>query len=120
MIKIYHNTCEVVIIENFSGINEEGIDKLVIDIYNSAESVHKIFDNISNLIEQTSDYYQTDNGDELRKKFNNFKINFDIINDKLLKYADGLASIKMKYQDLSFDVATNVKTNTDDISEEFK
>lgn len=110
----------MIVIENFSGINEEGLDKIILDIYNSTESIHKIFDNISDSIEQTSEYFQTNVGEEFRIKFDNYKINFNLIHEKLLKYAENLANVKMKYQDLSVDVAKDVKISADNISEQFK
>lgn len=107
-------------IETFSAINEDGLDKLVLDIYNSAEMVHKIFDNVNELIQQTSDFYQTNISEKFRMKYNDFKINFELVNKKLLGYADELASIKMKYQDLSFGVSQDIKTNMNNISNDFK
>lgn len=90
-------------IENIKGINEEGLDILIKEFYNSIETINKTFTNINDLIVETKEYFKCDNADLLRNKFDEFKINFDKINNKLLSYSDYLVNVKIKYQNLNIE-----------------
>ena len=87
-----------------NGINEEGLDKLILDIYNYAENLHKVFNDIENIIDELDDFYQDDTCITMKNKFNDFKKNLDIAYNKLIKSATYLSNIKMYYQDLNIDI----------------
>ena len=89
-------------------------------MYNYSEKIYQLFKDINDLIDQTSLYYKSETGDQFRRKFENFKINFEIVNNKLNQYIDELASVKMKYHDLSFDIYRKMKNNMNDLNYEFK
>lgn len=103
-----------------SGINEEGLDKLILDIYNYAESMHKVFNNIENIIDDTNNFYQDETGINMRVKFSDFKKNLDIAYDKLIKNASYLANVKMYYQDMSIDIGNKLKVNENNIIDEVR
>ena len=103
-----------------SGINEEGLDKLILDIYNYAESMHKVFNNIENTIDDTNNFYQDETGINMRVKFNEFKKNLDIAYDRLIKNATYLSNIKMYYQDMSADIGNKLKVNENNIIDEVR
>lgn len=103
-----------------NGINEEGLDKLIIDIYNYAESVHKVFNNIENIIDDTNNFYQDETYLNVKNKFNDFKKNLDIAYNKLIKSATYLSNIKMYYQDLNIDIGNKLKANESNIIDEIR
>ena len=101
-----------------SGINEEGLDKLILDIYNYAENLHKVFNDIENIIDELDDFYQDDTCITMKNKFNDFKKNLDIAYNKLIKNASYLSNIKMYYQDLNIDIGNKLKVNENNIIDE--
>lgn len=103
------------IIVNYSGINEEGLDNLILDIYNYAEMCNKTFMNIQDLVSNTSLYYINDTGDSFRRKIDDMMVSFNDVNNKLLGYTNYLTNIKMKYQDVNVDVVKNISDGTDQI-----
>lgn len=105
----------MIYIEKINGINEEGLDLLIKEFYNSIEAVNKVFVNVSDLIVGTNDYFKCDNGDLLRKRFDEFKMNFGKINKKLLSYSDYLANVKITYQNLNIDSNKNINDKENEI-----
>lgn len=104
-------------IKDFSGINEEGIDKLIQDIYNCAENIHKAIQTITDSIDQTDDALITDLAEEIRLKYDNNKVIFQNISEKIERYNDVLLSAKIRYQNLNTDIVTKLKSE-DKIKEE--
>lgn len=109
----------MIIIKNINGINEEELDKLIIDIYNRGESIHKCFDNINNYMENINDYVDSDVIDELKNKYNNYRINLKKVYDMVIKCADELNDVKYKYNDLNVEISDNLIKNKDNIGDEF-
>lgn len=91
------------------------MDLLIKDIYNYAEVIGKTFVNINELVLNTSEYYNDDSGDLFRKKFESLSVIFDDISSKLLNYTNYLANVKIKYQDSSIDLKSNIIKDTDNI-----
>ncbi len=104
-------------INNISGINEEGIDKLIHDIYNCADNINKSINNISNDIDQTSYIFQMSLADEMRSKYDYNRLRIQNIYEQIERYNSYLLEIKSKYQDLDFNIVNEIKKS--DIKEEY-
>ena len=61
---------------NEVGINLDSIDKLILDIYNYAERVNKTLNQISDVVDQTKNFYACESADNYRNKFNSPKVNW--------------------------------------------
>lgn len=102
---------------NISGINEEGIDKLIYDIYNCYENIHKELENIYDYIDKTEFVFKNDIADKMRFKIDSNKIRIQNVFYKIEKYIDILLNVKMKYQDINIEITNKLK-NDDIIKEE--
>lgn len=107
-------------INNYSGINEEGLDKIVIDFYNYIESIKKIFDNINEISDNLESNFQSECGDELKKKIDGIRVSFLYAQDKLKRYADELSNVKLKYQDFSSDLSSSITKSSENLENDFK
>ena len=105
----------MIYINNISGINEDGINNVINDIYNCAENIHKNIELISDSIDLSKEFFKNDVGDSMRIKYENSKANLNIIYERILHYTDILTSVKMKYQDLNFNVTKQIQNNADKI-----
>lgn len=93
---------------NEIGINLDSIDKLILDIYNYAEKVSKTLNEISDVVDNTKKNYCCDEADSYRKKFNDFKTNFKVVNNNLISYAEDLIKLKNRYQNMSDDMTQSI------------
>lgn len=105
---------------NIIGINEEGLDKVVLDFYNYIEIINKKFIEISDIVEKLNNDFQSDCGTELLRKMNNSITLFEEVNTKLTNYADELSNVKMKYQDVSSNIANDTIKHSNDLSSDIK
>lgn len=105
---------------NISGINEESLDKLVLNFYNYIETIDKNFDNISDVIEKLESSYNSDCINELLKKMSNSQNLFKQVNNKLFNYVNELSDIKLKYQDISDNITTIIRKKEDILTDDFK
>ena len=80
-----------------NGVNESKLDKHIMEIYESADRINKIFVKISALVNDTSNYFVCETADSFRKKFENVKSNFSIVNSNVLEYANDLVKVKNNY-----------------------
>lgn len=103
---------------NEVGINVDTIDKLILDIYTYAEKVSKTLNQICDVVEQTKTFYQCDDADVYRNRFNLFKSNFNVVNINLKSYADDMIKLKNKYQNIDAHLTNTVKNSIK--NEEYK
>lgn len=91
------------------GVNIDGIDKLILDIYNYAEKINNTLTQISNVVEDTKNNYNSNNSIEFINKFKNLEDCFSVVNANIISYADDLIKLKNKYQILDEDLTQKVK-----------
>ena len=94
---------------NEVGINLDSIDKLILDIYNYAERVNKTLNQISDVVDQTKNFYAWESADNYRNKFNSFRTNFKVVNKNLISYAEDLIKLKNRYQNMSDEMTQTIK-----------
>lgn len=94
---------------NEIGINIDSIDKLILDIYNYAERVNKTLNQITDVVDQTKNFYDCEAAQNYRNKFNSFKTNFNVINKNLNSYAEDLIKLKNKYQNVDSNITDTIK-----------
>lgn len=93
---------------NEVGINLDSIDKLILDIYNYAERANKTLNQIADVVDQTKTFYNCDEADNYRNKFNSFRTNFKVVNKNLVSYAEDLIKIKNRYQNVSDEMTQTI------------
>ena len=96
---------------NEVGINLDSIDKLILDIYNYAERVNKTLNQISDVVDQTKNFYACESADNYRNKFNSFGLNLKlnlISNLEIDKLYDGQVCIFTFTYDNKFDYSITI------------
>lgn len=83
--------------KDWNGISETGIDKLMMDIIDYAEKMNQILNNISNLVEDTKEFYDCDSGEKFRNRYGELQQSFSTVNKNILSYNTDLLNVKLDY-----------------------
>ena len=101
---VYFNKLEL---NNKAGISSSGISRLCISISSSALRVKKNLDEINNLIDDSSFYFNGDTRDDFIKKFKDIIVRKKRINDNILSYVDDYNSVVKKFSNLDSSIVFN-------------
>ena len=93
------------------GINEDLFDRIVMEFYNTIESLKKIQDMVYKINQQVLDNYKCSINDSLFLKKEELDDMFDIITKRFYSYFNYLIKVKGEYQDFSDNVNINLKNN---------
>ena len=80
------------------GISEQNLKKLILEIYDYRDKMSKILNTAEKLIYDTKNYYQSKDGEELRKKFEIFSSNFAIFLKNIQSYGEDLEQTIYNYR----------------------
>ena len=86
---------------NDIAMNEAGMDSLAIETMQVARAANDYLNRIIAIVEDTKKYYKSESGDEFRRRFNEFKLNFPIVVQNIENYAYSLKKAKSNYQNLA-------------------
>lgn len=89
---------------NVSGINEEKLGNLILDIYDYADKVNQILNNIDELILKSNSYFKCDSSDRVRNRYQELTFNFATLKQNMLNCASDLVKAKYRYQGMDGDV----------------
>lgn len=101
---------------DLSGINEDGMDKLILDIRYYQNRLIHIFQQMTEVMEQTSTYFIGPYGDNVRNRFQIIRSQFPVIQNNLDNYIADLLKVKNQYQNISSDIAIEWEKKTGMIS----
>lgn len=93
------------------GVNEDKIDKLVLDIYDYIERINNVLNNMENEMDKTASCFDCSAGRDLRSRFNEQKSMFPIIRENFMKDAELLIKVKSRTGDFSKELAGKIKNN---------
>lgn len=103
------------------GISNQGIDNLVLNIYDYADRLKKQLDEVESLVYDIPKYYNDQASEGCRKKFDSIKDSFPLIYENVISYADDLiklkSSLKSKDEVLSTEINSASK-NLDNLGGE--
>ena len=102
-------------INNIVGINEDGINKLIIDIYNTLESIHKTFQGIDELIKRSNECFRLESGDKYRDKYNSLVVSIENMYKNIINYINILNNVKIKYININDNISNSIKDKVKDI-----
>lgn len=102
-------------INNIVGINEDGINKLIIDIYNTLESIHKTFQGIDDIIKRSDECFRLESGDKYREKYNSLVVFIEKIYKDIINYINILNNVKIKYINMNDNISNSFKDKVKDI-----
>lgn len=94
------------------GINEQAIEKLILDVYDYADRINNILNAMDDVVQGTTSYFNDDSSNNFRHKFEQLKINFPIVNHNIQTYGEDLVRLKNNYFNTVSDVTQIVKKQT--------
>jgi uncharacterized protein YukE len=83
--------------KNVSGISVTGIDRLILDLYDYSEKCNMLCNEIREMISSTKNYYNTEDGNEFRKKYENYNLGTEKLNKNILSIVSDLNKVKSNY-----------------------
>ena len=78
-------------------INENELNRLILDINDFTIKVKKIFDEMESTIDGINSYCNCDFATRYKKSFNIFKLNFTIMVNNLLTYKKDMQNLKFRF-----------------------
>lgn len=87
-----------------SGINEEKLESLILDIYDYADKVNQILNNIDELILKSNNYFKSDSSDCVRNRYQQLTFNYTTLKQNMLNCANDLVKVKYRYQNMDSDI----------------
>lgn len=101
--------------EDLISINEEAIDKLVLEIYDYSERINNILNQISDLVNYSSTYFKGQISNDIIGKYNNLKLSLDNVKNNIASYSSDLVMVKNKFRNKASDIALEVKRQASNI-----
>lgn len=84
--------------EDLISINEEGLDKLAIDIYDYSERINNIFNQIDDLMFQSKTCFDCYVCDEIYEKYSELKASIDNVKTNISSYSTDLIKVKISFR----------------------
>ena len=101
---------------SMSAINEESLDKLVVEIYDYASKIKSILDSAEDVILGTEPYFDCEIGETTRNKFKMLSSKFAAVSDNIISYAEDLVQVKTSYYKISDDLSDIANTSKANLS----
>ncbi len=92
-----------------TGISEQGIDRLMIDILNYCEKCNSIMNDISSIVDETRNYFTGYAGDKFRQNYSLISNEYSTLKNNILSYNSDLLSVKNQYIASVDDAVTMIK-----------
>lgn len=93
---------------NISGINEQLIDKLAVDIMDYADRINRVLNEIQELVNISSMYANSESNSTFRKQFKEIEKNYQTVNQNILSYAKDFIKVKQIYNNKITDSANEL------------
>lgn len=87
------------------GINERRLELLATKIFEYADQTNKIFNQLQSLVDETGNYFISDEGTLFRKKLKQQAIHYYTVNQNLLSYANDFIKLKATYGNRIVDIS---------------
>lgn len=100
--------------EQVAGINESGLDKIALEVIESADKINKIFNQLQLLVDGTNSYFSSVSGDEFRKKMADQTLYYQTMNQNILSYASDFVNLKTYYQVKADEMTDIIQTHSND------
>ena len=80
--------------EDLISINEEGLDKLALNIYDYSERINNIFNQIDDLMVQSKEYFDCQVNNDIYIKYQNIKDSIKNVKLNISSYSSDLIKVK--------------------------
>lgn len=105
---------------NVTGINEEDLSSLSIEVLDYADRITEIFDKIDACMDRLPDYYQGESCSALMNFYNELVPYYSIIKNNIVSYSDDFIELIKKMQDNDKYLVTLFQNYTDDAINKIK
>ena len=75
------------------GIDKDKLKALILKIYNYNDKINCILNDAQLLVNDTNQYYKSEDGDYYRKRFNELLLNKKIVLENIKSYGDDLVKV---------------------------
>ena len=106
--------------EDLISINEEGIDRLVLDLYDHFEKINSILNQVNDLIYDSKSYFNCSANDELLKQYSEMKLNIDNFKENVSSYSVDLIKVKNKFRQKASVLSTMIRQQATKIQPDVK
>lgn len=80
--------------DSIGGINESSLDNIILELGSSIDNIISLYQEIENLMYDSSEFFKGDAAESLRDKFSIFQKQFEIVKKNYTSYQDDLITIK--------------------------
>jgi len=96
-------------------INTDNLNKLMIDITNTADQINSIFSKIQSLVQETKEYYICSSASQLRSKYSLYNDNYKVIVRNIKSYKTDLSNLKKKYSSTFSDLSNKIRKDASNL-----
>ncbi len=97
-------------IYNSTAINEQLVERLILNLGDYAERSNKIINDINSLAADTKSYFECDAGNKFRSKCEQITSEKNTLNKNILSYTNDLVRLKAHYEKISSETAAILKS----------
>ena len=97
------------------GINESTINQLNLDIYDYVEKINNTFSQMETLVNESREFFISDEGDLFRQRFESISANFPIVCQNILSYVSDLNNARTGLINISNRVSLDTLEASDNI-----
>lgn len=101
--------------EDLVSINEEGLDKLALNIYDYTERINFIFNRINDLMIQSRDCFECELGYSIVNRFQDIMDSMKNVKLNISSYSDELMMVKKNFRNKAEIISGDVKKHSVDI-----
>ena len=101
---------------NVTAINEEAIDKTVLDLTSYIERVKSTLIRADQTIDDTANFYNSADGKDLRRKYSIFRDNYSVLIENLNSYVEEIKAVKFNFKDMTEGLSREIVKNADNLS----
>lgn len=98
--------------EQVSGISESGLDKIALEVIESADRISKIFNQLQLLVDETNSYFLSTSGDVFRKKMSEQASYYQTMNQNILSYASDFVNLKTFYRNKTVELVDTLQSSS--------
>lgn len=106
--------------QNVVGVNEQVIDKLILDIYDYADRANIILNSIEDIIDNVPSYYVDSCSNNFRYNYEQLRQNFPIVVNNIKSYASDLVKVKNSFINNNDAASQLVRKKTTEVEEEIE
>ena len=106
--------------KNLLGINEDGISKIVLEIYDYSERINSILNSIEDNMDEANSSLMINDQKILNNKISLMKDNFLNFKNNILSYSDEMLRVKQGYRQIDENVSSGTTKAAQSIKTEKK